>query len=319
MIAKIPKPGRSFGGVVEYNVLKKDAELLFADGIRTDHVKHMIADFNMQRKLNPGLGQAVGHIALGFSANDKGRLTNDLMTAIAKDYLQRMKIDNTQVLIVKHQDKAHPHLHIVYNRVNNDGKTIADSFQQYKSIKVTKALTLQHGLFIASDKKQVNREQLKGADKVKYELYDKIKATSRQVNTMGELKQALAKQGITTQYKLKSGTLEIQGVSFSKGKYTFKGSEIDRSLSYGNLTKQLQEQAKEKQAADQQPSLAQQLRDVLNTERGKEQEITANQIFEATLDLFGQMPVIATDPEPPRKRRKKGQGEDEEQSRGMRI
>src|ERR1700759_4622577 len=101
MIAKIPKPGRSFGGVVEYNVLKKDAELLFADGIRTDHVKHMIADFDMQRKLNPGLGQAVGHIALAFSANDKDRLTNDLIAAIAKDYLQRMKIDNTQVLIVR--------------------------------------------------------------------------------------------------------------------------------------------------------------------------------------------------------------------------
>jgi hypothetical protein len=264
------------------------------------------------------LGQAVGHIALGFSANDKDKLTNDLMNAIAKDYLQRMKIDNTQVLIVRHQDKAHPHLHIVYNRVNNDGKTIADSFQQYKSIKVTKALTLQHGLFIASDKKQVNREQLKGADKVKYELHDKIKATSKQVTTMGELKQALAKQGITTQYKLKSGTLEIQGVSFSKDKYTFKGSEIDRSLSYGNLIKQLQEQAKEKKIADQQPSLAQQLHDVLNTKRGKEQG-SAKQELGVALDLFGHMPVIATDPEPPRKSRKKGQGEDEEQSRGMRI
>jgi len=318
MIAKIPKPGRSFGGVVEYNVLKNDAELLFADGIRTDHVKHMIADFNMQRKLNPGLGQAVGHIALSFSANDKGRLTNDLMTTIAKDYLRRMKIDNTQVLIVRHQDKAHPHLHIVYNRVDNDGKTIPDNFQQYKSIKVAKALTLQHGLYIASDKRQVKREQLKGADKVKYELYDKIKAASKQVTSMGELKQVLAKQGITTRYKLKSGTLEIQGVSFSKGKYTFKASEIDRTLSYGNLTKQLQEQAKEKQAADQQPSLAQQLRDVLNTDRGKEQGSEWHG-HSAALDLFGQIPVIATEPEPPRRRRKKGQGDDQEQSRGMKI
>ena len=135
---------------------------------------------------------------------------------------------------------------------------------------------------------------------------------------MGELKQALAKQGITTQYKLKSGTLEIQGVSFSKGKYTFKGSEIDRSLSYGNLIKQLQEQAKEKQAVDQQPSLAQQLREVINAERGKEQG-NERQGLGAAFDLLGQMPVIATDPEPPRKRRKKGQGDDQEQSRGMKI
>ena len=32
-------------------------------------------------------------------------------------------------------------------------------------------------------------------------------------------------------------TDEIQGVSFSKGEYTFKGSEIDRSFSYSKLDK----------------------------------------------------------------------------------
>jgi hypothetical protein len=120
------------------------------------------------------------------------------------------------------------------------------------------------------------------------------------------------------QYKFKSGTLEIQGVSFSKGKYTFKGSEIDRSLSFGNLSNQLHEQVKEKQIADQQPSLAQQLREAINSHRGSE-PFTERQSHGAAIDLFGQMPVIATDPEPPRKRRKKGQGEDQEQSRGMKI
>jgi len=42
-------------------------------------------------------------------------------------------------------------------------------------------------------------------------------------------------------YKYKSGTAEVQGISFSKGKYQFKGSEIDRSLSYGKISKSIAE------------------------------------------------------------------------------
>jgi hypothetical protein len=59
MIGKIPKPGKSFGGCIEYNVLKKEAAILYADGVRIDKTAHIIADFNMQRKMNPGLGQAI--------------------------------------------------------------------------------------------------------------------------------------------------------------------------------------------------------------------------------------------------------------------
>ena len=40
-------------------------------------------------------------------------------------------------------------------------------------------------------------------------------------------------------YKYKSGTHDIQGISFSKEGKQLKGSQIDRSLSYGNIAKQL--------------------------------------------------------------------------------
>ncbi len=306
MIAKIPKPGKSFGGVIEYNLLKKDANILYADGVRTDQVKRTIVDFNMQRKLNPGLGQAVGHIALSWSAQDRGKLNDGLMTQIAKEYLQKMKIDNTQVLIVRHHDKNHPHLHIVYNRINNDGKTIPDNFQRQKSIKVAKALTLQHGFYIAPDKKQVNREQLKGADQVKYELYDKIKAASKKATAMSELKQLLAKQGIGMLFKYKSGTLEIQGVSFSKGDVKFKGSEIDRSLSYGNLSKQLNEQREQKLSSEQEPSLAQQLRTAMAANPTGHHAHHPNLLS----ILLEHPPEIVPEPEDPnlRKKKRKGQG-----------
>lgn len=235
MIGKIPKPGKSFKGCIEYNLLKKYATILMADGIRIDSIAHTINDFNTQRKMNPGLGQAVGHMILSWSINDDTKLNDGVMISIAKEYLQKMKIKDTQFLIVRHQDKEHPHLHIIYNRVDNNGKTISDNFQHLKNVKIAKELTLKYGFYIAGDKKMVNRQQLKGTDKTKYELFDAITAITKQAKSIDELKRQLLSKGIEIQFKYKIGTKEVQGISFSKRGAKFKGSEIDRSLSYGRI------------------------------------------------------------------------------------
>jgi hypothetical protein len=300
------------GAVLSITCLKKKAAILYADGVRTDKIAHTIADFNMQRKMNPDLGQAVRHIALSWSPNDRDKLNDEKMISIAKEYLQKMKIQDTQVLIVRHKDKEHPHIHIVYNRVDNEGKTIPDNFQHLKNIKISKALTLKHGMHMGQGKEKVNRQQLKGIDKLKYELHDSIKSVSQKVNSMVELKHELAKQGIGVQFKYKGGTTEIQGISFSKNKYKFKGSEIDRSLSYGKLSKQMEQQAQQKQVVEQRPSLAQQLKEVINKQPGKEQ------YNHQSFNPFGHLPVITPEPdEPYRRKKRKGHDQDQDQSQGI--
>ncbi|MET4139681.1 relaxase/mobilization nuclease domain-containing protein [Pedobacter sp. UYP1] len=271
MMGKIPKAGKSFKGCVEYCVLKNDAEILDANGVRIDQVAHITSDFNMQRKMRPSLGQAVGHIALNWSPEDAPKLTDELMVNIAKEYLQKMNITDTQVLMIRHHDTKHPHLHLIYNRVDNQGKPISDAYQRWKNVKASKALTLKYSFHMGEGKAKVNRPQLKGADKVKYELHDKIKAILPKVISMDELQKQLGKQGIGMMYKYKSGTAEVQGVSFTKGKYQFKGSEIDRSLSYGKMSKviadrmQAQQGQSQKEKKEQPKSLADQLREVIES------------------------------------------------------
>ncbi len=326
MIGKVIT-GRSFGGCIRYVIQKHDAVVLDAAGVRMQQVNQIINDFNLQRKYNPNLGKAVGHIALSWSVNDAAKLNDEVMVNLAKEYLQKMKIQDTQYLIVKHRDKEHPHIHIVYNRVNNNGKTISDNFQKQRNVQVAKELTLKHGLYISPGKEKVNRQQLKGEDKIKYELFDAIRSASKKVKNINELKQVLAKQGIVTHFKYKGGSNEVQGISFSKGKYKFKGSEIDRSLSYAKLN-----QAIEQQQTKPERSLADQLREIM---RNAEQEKSNSQKPEQTTylkpqpethylkqalsagtDLLGGL--LANMPEeddtPERKRRKKNE---HEQSRGI--
>jgi len=171
MIGKV-MTGRSFGGVVRYNLQKDDARVLFVRGTRMDSIQSIIDDFNLQRKMNKDLGKAVGHIALSWSAHDKGKLTPEIMVERAQEYMKLMDINNTQYIIVHHNDKPHPHLHIVYNRVSDSGKTISDQFQKQRNHRIAKDLTIKYGYFIAGNKSEVNREQLKGADSLKYQLYD---------------------------------------------------------------------------------------------------------------------------------------------------
>ncbi|MGI4751428.1 MAG: relaxase/mobilization nuclease domain-containing protein [Janthinobacterium lividum] len=266
MIGKV-MTGKSFGGCVQYVVGKPEAKILDACGVRTDCAERISRDFDLQRKMNPELSQAVGHIALSWSIHDKDKLNESVMVRVAQSYLEKMKITDTQYLIALHQDRQHPHVHIIYNRVNNQGKTISDRFQRQLNGKVCKELTLRHGFHLAEGKQSVNRHRLRGADKEKYQLFDAISKAVGQSSTWAGLEEKLKWQGISVQYKYRSGTMEVQGVSFGKssrsgegtkgdrgsegsgaaikagknveGEISFKGSELDRSLSYGNISKEL--------------------------------------------------------------------------------
>jgi len=322
MIGKVIT-GKSFGGCVRYVVQKQDAEILYAEGVRTEHLNQTIRDFDMQRKTNPGLGKAVGHIALSWSATDQSKLNNEMMIDVAREYLERMKIQNTQFLVVKHQDKNHPHVHIIYNRINNEGKTVSDAFQHKRNTRVCKDLTSKYRFFLARDKAQVNRQQLKGEDRVKYELFDKIKLIQAQANNLDHLKLLLARHRIEMLYKYKGNSNEIQGVTFKKDEYSFKGSDIDRTLSYGNLKKAFE--LVDQQQKTEPLSLTQQLRQVIaekaqllttdaSTGTGF-QKCTTIPVSSIPSELFRAVPQVP-EQEFPGKKKKKRKGQ--EQSQGFR-
>ena len=219
MIGKIKK-GSGFKGCVNYVLGKEQAVLLHADGVLTESRGDIIRSFCMQTGMNPDLKKPVGHIALSYSAVDAPKLTDGKMIQLAQEYMREMKITDTQYIIVRHQDREHPHVHIVFNRIDNNGKTISDRNDMYRNEQVCKK---QH--------------RLKEPDKSKYEIYTAVKNEIGKSRNWQQLQQRLAERGITVRFKRKGQTDEIQGISFSKGEYTFKGSEIDRSFSFSKLDK----------------------------------------------------------------------------------
>ncbi|KAA6308177.1 hypothetical protein EZS27_040146, partial [termite gut metagenome] len=62
-----------------------------------------------------------------------------------------------------------------------------------------------------------------------------------------QFKNILNRENIELKFKYRGQTDEIQGISFSKGDYSFNGSEIDRSFSYSKLNVILAGNAQEQQ------------------------------------------------------------------------
>ena len=235
MIGKIIA-GSSFAGTVGY-VMKKQSHILDAKGVTPPDVREMVQDFNDQTLLNPRIKNAVGHMSLSFSPKDGVRMTDALMLDIAKEYMQRMGITDTQYLLVRHLDQPHPHCHLVYNRVGNNGQTISDKNIKIRNAKVCRALTEKYGLHLALGRESVRRERLREPDKTKYEIYDAIKAVLPQSRSWEELEKHLKAQSISMRYKYCGSTNQKQGVLFSKNGFEFSGSKIDRQFSYSKLNR----------------------------------------------------------------------------------
>lgn len=241
MIAKIIK-GADFGGVINYMLSKQEgkAMVLASNNIGFTDQNLCVHEFVLQASMRPNVQKPVCHTILSFSANDADQLTDDVMIKIANEYLEKMGYGDTQSLIVRHSDRQHPHLHICINRIGNDGKTISDRNEKYRSTKICRELTERYGLTLGEGKKAVNRHRLRGEDKLRYEIFDAIKTALLHSKNWKDFVADLERQDIATRFKTKGNTDVVQGIIFKKNGCSFSGSKIDRSCSFSRLNAEIE-------------------------------------------------------------------------------
>lgn len=242
MIAKI-HTGNNFGGLVNYanDIVKKDTVVVASFGVSLASNATITASFKAQAKARPGVKNFVGHISLSFSPSDKDKVNNDLMAQIAREYMRRMGIVKTQFVVFRHQDQPHPHVHIVYNRVNNEGDAITGDCNFRKSATITKALTREYGLTFGKGKKNVRRERLKGKDVIKYRIYDEVNASLKGCSSWQDLCKVLSPKGISLDF-VRDSDGSVRGVTFTDNdsNVTFAGGKIDNSLSFDSINQLLE-------------------------------------------------------------------------------
>ena len=251
MIGKIMKAA-SFSRCVHYVTDKEEARILASDGLLLTTIQDIIDSFEFQRQMNPRISKPVGHIALSFLPEDKEKLTDEMMTKIAKEYMDLMGIKDTQFLLVRHFDNGNPHCHLVYNRINNEGKTITDQNDFRRNKQVTKLLKRKYGLTFSKGKGHTKTERLRGTEKTKYEIYHAVGIGLLRCKSWSEFANHLKANGVEVELVMRrdgsKDLKDLQGMRFKKDGYTFKASQIRRGLSYAVILSKLNaNKEKEKQ------------------------------------------------------------------------
>lgn len=233
--------GRGFKGCVNYllgKVEKGEGEILEARGVRDYDKQAAVRDFITRAKTNPSLTRCVWHTSLSF----QDKLTSRQMHTIGKEWMKGMGLDNTQYIIVIHTDTKHPHIHIVANRINDEGWTISDSNNWKRSEALCKELVRKYQLTPVPEERNeqgINRNRLNGRDRLKSDINDVVRNVLSQCKSFDEFSVGMANHGFDCLIKYNSDQT-VRGLVFKRGDVSIKASDIHKSLSAKNLAEAIE-------------------------------------------------------------------------------
>jgi hypothetical protein len=151
MVAKISLGGNLYGALA-YNqdkidrgkgqILETNRVFVPADGRFV--LGECVCDFERTMPSQVTTTRGIVHISLNPHPNDK--LTDDQLTDIGREYIERMGFGGQPWMLFKHEDIDREHLHIVTTRVRGDGTLISDKNNYEKSRKITDDLERKYGL-----------------------------------------------------------------------------------------------------------------------------------------------------------------------------
>lgn len=273
MVAKI-NVGNSLFGALAYNaekVANDKAKVLTANKIfaSTDGTFDMAAclrDFESYMPDHCRTEKPIVHISLNPHPDDK--LTNEQLTAIAREYMERLGYGDKPYIVYKHEDISRHHLHIVSLRVDEQGRKINDKFEHRRSKEITRDLEQKYGLLPAERRQRNEERELKRVDasrgNVKRQIGNVVRYTASSYHciSFSEYRALLSIYNISAE-EVKG---EIKGTPYNGVVYSatddkgnkignpFKSSLFGKSVGYEALQKRFTESAeqiKEKKLAPQ--------------------------------------------------------------------
>ena len=204
--------------------------------------------FEIQAKCHP-LKKPVRHYIMTFPPEDKEKLEDSSkMMLIIKEYMKEQGMLKTQYLVVRHNNTEHPHVHIVFNPINNNLEVIKQSAQFKKNEKLCKELTKKYGLHFSDPRKFKVKDYKKIAKHERDKLYvrSSVEEALAIARTVKEFKDTLRKKRIILEGKCveEEGKKRCKGLVFhflaDKDKILhYKSTQLSRSLTAEVIIKTL--------------------------------------------------------------------------------
>ncbi len=205
--------------------------------------KYIGYSFDIQAQTHP-LPKPVRHYIVTFPPEDTEILErNELLVEIVAKYMLQIGISNTQYIVVRHNNTKHPHVHIVFNPIDNDFNVIRESDQFHKNERICKRITKEYSLHFSNPRNvRTNLEKLPKHDQIKAIMRKEVENALRTSDRWEDLETKLNTHNIEISYR-RNHKNELIGIVFHRKTndtvYHFKGSQLSRSLTVSKINKYL--------------------------------------------------------------------------------
>ena len=179
-------------------------------------------------------------VVISPTIEDSKKMTDQDLNNLVHDFLVGLKLDpkNAQYIAFVHTEKEHKHIHILANRIDENGKALKDNYIGFQAQRIAHEIALKYGWFSIRQENENKKEQVKAnqkqvAQEIKkahyFVLKEQPKGLQQYIDMMRmhqiEVKPSVNKQG------------NIQGFRFIHlpTNTNLKASEIDRNLKLNEL------------------------------------------------------------------------------------
>src|SRR5690606_835361 len=176
-------------------------------------------------------------LVLSPTIEDGKSLKQKELKEICERFMKEMKLGDRQAIAFVHKDKDHKHIHLYVNRIDFDGKAYNDSFSGKRSKLSAEKVAGEMKLTTVKQvqmEKEFNLKDIRSEIKRRHDVVMK-QHHPKSFNQYIELMKANKVEIIPCINK--AG--KLQGFRFEFDGYNLKGSEVHRSMSIGNIGKQM--------------------------------------------------------------------------------
>lgn len=186
------------------------------------------------RDKNRNLNKYVWHQSFSFPPGEDP--PEEKLTTLAQQFAKEFGFSENQMLVFRHNDTKHKHIHIVANRINYNGKNTADHFKNYaRTGEFSRRMEMELGLTITPNMSlnQNVKQQVPTQDTAIIKLRNLVDQTLAKVSAFDDFANQMLAHGFKT--------YRGRGVAFfnMQNRMKVKGSDLGTDYSLQNLEKRM--------------------------------------------------------------------------------
>ncbi|WP_289037699.1 relaxase/mobilization nuclease domain-containing protein [uncultured Zobellia sp.] len=216
---------------------EKNAEVVFRQHLIGESPGEITQEFKKVQASNHSCRRNTLSFVLSPTISDGQRLKAKDLENLATNFIEKMQLKNNQAIAFVHRDKEHTHIHLYVNRIDFKGKAYNDSFigkrSQFAAEKVAEQMKL-------TTVKQVQFERDFDTKEIKNEIVRRHELTLKQFSpkSFEQYVDGMLTNGIKVKPAINKQN-QLQGFRFQFDGFDFKGSEVHRKMSMGNIGKRI--------------------------------------------------------------------------------